>query len=131
MEEIKEKKQEIRDRMAQQLLEIPEEELSDKNQKIENRLFEFANFLESKIVLLYLNGEMEVTSRNIIEKSFQLNKIVVLPNVNTEKTKRDLFKVDNLDTDALSRGADLIYSCGEKHTVANAALTALVDLLIE
>ena len=99
MEEIKEKKYEIRHQIAQQMDALTDETLLLKNRQIEERLFDFANFLESKIVLLYLNGKLEVTSRRIIEKSYGLNKIVVLPAINGTSTKITLLKVDNLDTD--------------------------------
>jgi 5-formyltetrahydrofolate cyclo-ligase len=99
MEEIKERKYEIRRRIAQQLDAMAQEERSDKIRRVEARLFDFANYLEAKIVLLYLNGKLEVTSRQIIEKSFDLNKIVVLPALDPSGTKIALLKVDNLDKD--------------------------------
>ncbi len=99
MEEIKEKKYEIRHQVAQQMDALTDDELSEKNQQIQDRLFNFANFLEAKIVLLYLNGKLEVTSRQLIKKSYALNKIVVLPMVSDNPSKITLFKVDNLDAD--------------------------------
>lgn len=105
MEEMKEKKNEIRSRVAQQLAALPETEVSNRTERIENRLFEFANFLEAKIVLLYLNGSLDVASRSIIQKSFELNKIVVLPVLPQESSKLALLKVDNLDADLISDGS--------------------------
>jgi 5-formyltetrahydrofolate cyclo-ligase len=102
MEEIKEKKHEIRNRVAQLLDALPEKELLERTRQIEDRLFEFANFLEAKIVLLYLNGKLEVASRNIIQKSYDANKIVVLPAISQESLKLSLLKVDSLDTDLIS-----------------------------
>jgi 5-formyltetrahydrofolate cyclo-ligase len=102
MEEMKEKKHEIRSRVAQQLEALSEKEVLDRTGQIEDRLFEFANFLEAKIVLLYLNGNMEVASRNIIQKSYELNKIVVLPVLPLESSKLTLLKVDNLDADLIA-----------------------------
>jgi 5-formyltetrahydrofolate cyclo-ligase len=99
MEEIKERKYEIRRRIAQQLDTLTQEERSEKTRQVEERLFDFANYLEAKIVLLYLNGKLEVTSRHIIEKSFDLNKIVVLPAADPAGTKIALLKVDNLEKD--------------------------------
>jgi 5-formyltetrahydrofolate cyclo-ligase len=102
MEEIKEKKHEIRNRVAQLLDALPEIELLERTRQIEDRLFEFANFLEAKIVLLYLNGKLEVASRNIIQKSYDANKIVVLPAISPESLKLSLLKVDSLDSDLIS-----------------------------
>lgn len=102
MEEMKEKKHEIRSRVAQQLEALSEKEVLDRTGQIEDRLFEFANFLEAKIVLLYLNGNLEVASKNIIQKSYDLNKIVVLPVLPSESSKLTLLKVDNLDADLIA-----------------------------
>lgn len=99
MEEIKERKTEIRNQVAHQINTLPEKELLAKTQEVENRLFEFANYLEAKIVLLYLNGKAEVSSKNIIQKSYSLNKIVVLPLFPTDSSKLMLLKVDNIASD--------------------------------
>lgn len=99
MEEIKEKKYDIRRQVAQQMGALSDGELLDRMQQIEDRLFDFANFLEAKIVLLYLDGKLEVASRRIIERSYTLNKIVVLPVPEDPPSKITLLKVDNLDTD--------------------------------
>ena len=99
MEEIKEKKNEIRRLIAQQIGTLSDDELLDRTQQIEARLFDFANFLEAKIVLLYLDGKLEVASRRIIEKSYVLYKIVVLPVPEDPPSKILLYKVDNLDAE--------------------------------
>ena len=62
MEEIRETKDEIRDKIEKTLAAIPESEVEEKTRRIENRLFEFANFLEANIVLLYINSTSEVNS---------------------------------------------------------------------
>lgn len=105
MEEIKEKKHEIRNRVAQQIEALPEKELMEKTRQIEDRLFEFANFLEAKIVLLYLNEKLEVASKSIIQKSYDLNKIVVLPVFPIDSLKLTLLKVDDLTADLTTDGS--------------------------
>jgi len=95
MEEIQKSKAEIRKEMAVMIDQLSEEELAEKTRKIENRLFEFANFLEAKIALLYINNENEVISRDIIQRTFDYNKIVVLPLVNTNANELKLYKIDN------------------------------------
>ncbi len=50
MEDIKEKKREIREDMAKKLKAFSTGELTEKTREIEDRLFKFANFLESKVV---------------------------------------------------------------------------------
>ena len=96
MEEIHEKKQAIRTEMTKLFTDMSDDVRNEKNQAIEDRLFEFANFLESNIALLYMNTGAEVATRNIIKKALDYNKIVVLPVFNMEKHKMGLMKVDNL-----------------------------------
>ena len=50
MEEIRETKDEIRSKIAKTLSELSGREIEEKITRIENRLFEFANFLEANIV---------------------------------------------------------------------------------
>ena len=97
MEEIREKKQAIREEIARKIGGLSPEIIAEKTEAIENRLFEFANFLESRIVLLYTPLTYEVDSTAILRRSYEYNKIVVLPafNPNTHKTR--LYKVDALD----------------------------------
>jgi len=99
MEEIRETKDEIRDKIAKTLVPLTESEVEEKTRRIENRLFEFANFLEANIVLLYINSTSEVNSREILKRCFDYNKIVILPAFDTTKYEMKLMKVDNLDTD--------------------------------
>jgi len=102
MEDIKEKKSDIRANITKMLEVVSETDLTEKTKKIENRLFEFANFLESKVVLLYINCPHEVNTHNIIRRSYQLNKIVVLPSFDTDKYEMTMHKVDNPDTDLIT-----------------------------
>jgi len=96
MEEIREKKHAIRDEVARKTGALAPEVLTEKTKAIENRLFEFANFLESRIILLYTPLQYEVHSTDIIQRSFEYNKIVVLPSFNPNTHKIRLFKVDTL-----------------------------------
>ena len=70
MEEIREKKQEIRDTMARKLAALSPETKAAKIKSIEERLFEFANFLESRIALLYTPINGEVDTFEIIRRSY-------------------------------------------------------------
>lgn len=97
MEEIQEKKQEIRTEITKLLTDMPDDVRNEKTRAIEDRLFEFANFLEASIALLYMNTVNEVATRNIIKRAFDYNKIVVLPVFDVEKHQMGLMKVDNLE----------------------------------
>ncbi len=96
MEEIQEKKNDIRSEINNVLNSLSGSERLKKTQDIENRLFEFANFLEAKIALLHLNRYNEIKMREIIERCFSINKTVVLPAFDIGKHEMKLMKVDNL-----------------------------------
>jgi 5-formyltetrahydrofolate cyclo-ligase len=95
MDEVREKKQEIRNEISTFFSSLSKEALEENTRIIENRLFEFANFLESKIVLLYVNAENEVATDSIIKRAFEFSKIVVLPAFNPTKSAMRLMKVDH------------------------------------
>ncbi len=94
MEEIGAAKIQIREDIAKIIATLSKSEMAEKTKAIEDRLFEFANFLESKIVLLYVNGDYEVPTENIIKRSYDYNKIVVLPAFDSKKFEMKLMKVD-------------------------------------
>ena len=102
MEENRERKQEVRDEMARKIAEMPTEILSAKIKAIENRLFEFANYLEARIALLYTPLTGEVDTAGIIARSFMYNKIIVLPAFNPETHQITLMKVDDVDKDLMA-----------------------------
>ena len=99
MEEIRETKDEIRKNIAKTLEALSESEVEEKTKKIENRLFEFANFLEANIALLYVNSISEVKSLQIIKRCLNYKKIVILPAFDTATHEMNLMKIDNADED--------------------------------
>ena len=99
MEEIRQTKDEIRGNVEKALAALSDKEIKDKAQRIEKRLFEFANFLEANIALLYINSICEVNSLEIIKRCLNYKKIVILPAFVTTKYEMKLMKIDNLETD--------------------------------
>jgi 5-formyltetrahydrofolate cyclo-ligase len=99
MEEIREKKQELRNEMVRKMSAMPAEQLAAKTKAIEERLFEFANFLESRIVLLYTPAQTEVNTMEILRRSYLYNKIIVLPAFDPHARNTRLYKVDDLAKD--------------------------------
>ncbi len=99
MEEIQLKKSELREEISKKVAALSAKEISEKTKAIETRLFDFANFLESKIALMYVNNNGEVHTGNILRRTYDYGKIVVLPAFNTENFSMTLLKVDNLDKD--------------------------------
>jgi 5-formyltetrahydrofolate cyclo-ligase len=97
MEEIRAAKIQIRDEIANTVSALSASEIDVKTKAIESRLFEFANFLESKIALLFINSNFEVQTDSIIKKAYNYNKIVVLPAFDPENFSMTLMKVDAFD----------------------------------
>ena len=96
MEETGAAKIQTREDIANILSALAEDDKSKKFRAIENRLFEFANFLEAKIALLYINGDNEVQTGNIIKRAYSYNKIVVLPAFDPKTFEMELMKVDKV-----------------------------------
>ena len=99
MEEVQESKSEIRDRVISAIQALSTEDLAAKTSQIEIRLFEFANFLEANISLLYMPQKFAVDTKRIIQRCFDFRKIIALPAFNTEKRRMQLFKVDTFEAD--------------------------------
>ena len=99
MEEIQVTKSQIRSDIANALAALSEKEIAEKTKAIERRLFDFANFLEAKVALLYVNNNYEVATRDILVRTHAYNKIIVLPAYNTETCAMSLMKVDALEKD--------------------------------
>ncbi len=101
MEEIREAKQELRASVEKAINALEAEECQRKRETIQERLFDFANFLEARIVLLYVNAPNEVPSMPIIQKTIEIGKIVVLPAFNVQKSGIKLMKIDNPNQDLI------------------------------
>jgi 5-formyltetrahydrofolate cyclo-ligase len=99
MEEIVETKNSIRDKIKDSFEAVSSAELEKWTDGIEKRLFEFANFLESTIILLYFNGNCEVQTLKILKRCFDYNKVVVLPAHDIRTYEMKLMKIDNLKKD--------------------------------
>ena len=108
MEEVQESKDDIRNRVVTAIQTLSAEALAEKTSKIGNRLFEFANFLESNISLLYMPQRFAVDTTRIIQRCFDYRKIVALPAFNTEKHKMQLFKVDEFEADMTLGPRDIL-----------------------
>jgi len=99
MDDLKQTKSKIRKDMITILESLSENEIALKTRKIENRLFDFANFVEANITMLYISCPGEVSSRNIITYCLDYKKIIVLPAFDSQKFRIRLFKIDNIEKD--------------------------------
>ena len=114
MEEIREAKSEMRRNMVETIEKLSEEEVVARTAAIESRLFEFANFLEATIVLLYVNTPGEIATERIIRKCYDFGKMVILPTFNAETGGVTLMKVDNPDTDLVPGSRGVLEPDGDK-----------------
>ena len=95
MEEIREAKQTLRGNVAKAIDELEDQVRSRKIEIIQERLFDFANYLEARIVLLYVNAPHEIPTMEIIQKTGDIGKIVVLPAFDVQKNAIKLMKIDH------------------------------------
>jgi 5-formyltetrahydrofolate cyclo-ligase len=114
MEEIQKSKADIRKEIAAEIGNLSQEKLTEKTKQIEERLFDFANFLEAKIALMYLENSNEVQSRDIIKRTFNYNKIVVLPLIDFESKKFKLYKIDDFGNDLITNDSNMLQPDPEK-----------------
>jgi len=98
MDGIQDRKAEIRKEVDKRLQALTEAQRAEKNRRITESLFDFANFREAKVSLLYIDHGNEVKTGQILKRCFQINKIVVLPAFDEETHRTQLFKIDNLDS---------------------------------
>lgn len=99
MENLKTKKQEIRSQVEEKLDALSKKEIMAKYGSIEEQLFDFANFREAEVMLLYINHPHEMDTRNILKRCSEATKNIVLPLFRSETNGTKLYKVSNIDTD--------------------------------
>jgi 5-formyltetrahydrofolate cyclo-ligase len=99
MDDVKDKKRDVIHDIIEKIENFSDEDRQKKQDAVEERLFDFANFIESKVALLYLRRRSEVDTINIIKRSMKKGKKIVLPLVDREKSKTTLYKIENLKDD--------------------------------
>lgn len=98
MEESKENK-EIIEGIIKSLKMFTKADLTRKLRQIIERLFDFANFVEARTVLLYMKRDFEVDTTDIVKGCMARKKNVVLPAFDVEKNKMKLMKIEDLAGD--------------------------------
>ena len=94
--------------MADRLEKFTKEELSGKLKKIEYKLFEFANFMEAQLVLLYTPVNNEIPTQAIIKKALAIEKGVALPVFTGAKNAIHLYKINNYNKDLATSPTDIL-----------------------
>lgn len=108
MEEIKNGKTNNLTLVAERLENFTNEELSGKLEKIENKLFEFANFMESQLVFLYTQVSKEIPTKAIIKRALAIEKGVALPVFTGVKNTISLYKINNDIKDLVKNSNDIL-----------------------
>ncbi|WP_022667273.1 5-formyltetrahydrofolate cyclo-ligase [Desulfospira joergensenii] len=100
MEEMKNTKNSVLAQVDERFGALTEEELGKKSEAIEEKLFEFANFMESQLSLLYtpLNSKI-IQTESIIERTLQIEKGVILPVFTEAKNSFLLYKISDFAKD--------------------------------
>lgn len=102
MDEVQETKHQIRTDILKTLESYTQEEFKEKSAIIETRLFEFANFLEAAVTLLYVPIGRQVPTASIIRRSMDYNKVVVLPAFESGSFQMHLMKIEHPDKDLVT-----------------------------
>ncbi len=108
MNELKNTKNSNLSIVAERLEKFTKEELAQKYETIERRLFEFANFMESQMVFLYTPVNGEISTENIIKKALQIEKQLVLPVLTTTKNVINLYKITSYNKDLITGANDIL-----------------------
>jgi 5-formyltetrahydrofolate cyclo-ligase len=99
MQDLKEKKSEIRAETLARRNALSDEERSEKSKAIMECLFDFANFLEARIILFYVNANSEVATEAMISKALAYEKIVAVPWVDQKERQILPLKINDLNRD--------------------------------
>jgi 5-formyltetrahydrofolate cyclo-ligase len=108
MDEMKNGKSNNLALVAQRLESFTKEELSEKYKKIEHKLFEFANFMEAGLAFLYTPVSSEIPTAEIIKKTLQIEKGIVLPVFTDAKNAINLYKITDFDKDLILNADDVL-----------------------
>ncbi len=100
--------------VAERLNKYTEEELVEKYNRIEHKLFEFANFMEAQLAFLYTPMATEIPTQGIIKKALQIEKGVALPVFTGAKNVINLYKIGNFQKDLVAGDNDILEPNVEK-----------------
>ncbi|MFO7754093.1 MAG: 5-formyltetrahydrofolate cyclo-ligase [Desulfobacteraceae bacterium] len=99
MDEIKGPKDSILNKIADVIAHFSREEQIEKQKTIENKLFEFANFIEASAVFVYTGKAGEIPAENIIKRALELEKSIVLPGYAGLKNAVNLYRINEFPSD--------------------------------
>ncbi len=108
MEDVKDKKQELRRLIEKKLTPLTRSEIEEKLRAIEAQLFDFANFIEAEVSLLYINQHQEVATDRIIRRCMESTKDIVLPLFDSRNGGAKLFKIQDMASDLRKGSGNII-----------------------
>ena len=108
MNEIKHLKNSNLSIVAERLDKFTSEELAQKYETIEHKLFEFANFMESEMIFLYTPQSSEIPTEKIIQKALYIEKQLVLPVLTSTKNVINLYKILDFNKDLVINNNDIL-----------------------
>ncbi len=114
MEEVKNTKTSILSQVAEKLDALTKQERDVKYYQIENKVFEFANFMESQISFMHTSASGKIPMERIIRKALHIEKTIVLPVFTDAKNAFHLCKIINFDKDLLPNAGDVLEPDPEK-----------------
>ncbi|MCP3942170.1 MAG: 5-formyltetrahydrofolate cyclo-ligase [Desulfobacteraceae bacterium] len=120
MEEMKNTKNGVLTQVADRLGALTKEALAEKYNCIENKLFEFANFMEAQLAFLSTPAPGEIPMEGIIpteviiRKALHIEKGIVLPVFTDAKNSIQLYKICDYDKDLIVSGNDVLEPDPEK-----------------
>ena len=89
-------KNHIKESILEKRNSLSKQEILEKSEKIEDKLFNLEHFRKSKTIMFFVSFNSEVDTRNMIKKSFQ-NKTVVVPKVAQHEIEPSIIiDIDNL-----------------------------------
>ncbi|MFK5952800.1 MAG: 5-formyltetrahydrofolate cyclo-ligase [Desulfobacterium sp.] len=106
MHETKDSKKSILTEISERLAAFSSEEMAKKQEIIEEKLLEFANFLEAELALLYVRRAGEMATDKILRISLAARKGIVLPAFSESKHAISLFRINDLDADLKKSSSD-------------------------
>jgi len=108
MDETKSGKNSVLSQVAERMNALSPEQIEEKYNIIESKLFEFANFLESQQVFLYPPGSKEIPTENIIRKAMEIEKSIILPVFTDVKNTFLLYKISHFDKDLVPNTREML-----------------------
>lgn len=120
MEEMKNTKNSVLAQVSDRLGALTKEALMEKYNCIENKLFEFANFMEAQLAFLStptrseLSIEGIIPTEVIIRRALQIEKGIVLPVFTDAKNSIQLYKIGDYDKDLVTSDNEVLEPDTEK-----------------